>query len=144
MASAQEGVNQIRRFLANSLSFEEFEDWSARFSWKIHQTGDLAAQSLAYQIRAILNAHAEDLTEVSVRKDLEAAIRPFVNTVQIYWKESGKVLPALAGTTMAIVRSFCIPPLGSSDDIRPLEGKTAIETSIIDRPLQIAAPAAQQ
>ncbi len=77
MASVCEISDHVADFLANRLSLEQLEDWSAEYSWNIHKRADDEIRELAYQIRAILNAHSDDPTEDGVRQELADAIRPF-------------------------------------------------------------------
>lgn len=77
MPSAQEARKKIEDLLENRISLEEFEDWSASFSWNIHRHTDKEVQAIAYQIRSILNEHSDDATEAAVRQELADAARPF-------------------------------------------------------------------
>lgn len=86
MAELYEIVHKVEAFLANVLSLQELEDWSAEFSWNIHKRSDSEAQSLAYQIRAILNAFSDDEAESGLRKELAEAVRPFSFAVPVYAK----------------------------------------------------------
>jgi hypothetical protein len=84
MAEQYEIIQKVEAFLANSLSFQEFDDWSAEFSWNIHERADSETQALAYQVRAILNAFSEDDSESGLRKELAEAVRPFCSEVRVY------------------------------------------------------------
>jgi hypothetical protein len=77
MASAAEAQKKIADLLANQISLEEFEDWSASFAWNIHKEGDADAQAVAYLIRSILNAHSDDIDESPIREELEQISTPF-------------------------------------------------------------------
>jgi hypothetical protein len=70
MASASEASNKIAEFLADRVSLEQLDDWSASFSWDIHKTGEEQAQAIAYQVRAILNEYSDDASEDRIRKEL--------------------------------------------------------------------------
>ncbi len=71
MASALEASNRIAEFLADRISLEQLEDWSASFSWDIHRIDDEQAQAIAYQVRAILNEYSDDAIEDRIRKELD-------------------------------------------------------------------------
>ena len=70
MASASEASNKIAEFLADRISLEQLEDWSASFAWDIHKTGEERVQAIAYQVRAILNEYSDDASEDRIRKEL--------------------------------------------------------------------------
>lgn len=79
MASVHEISDQVAAYLANRLSLEQLEDWSAEYSWNIHERADEETKALAYRVRAILNAYSDDADESSLQEELAAAIRrPFV------------------------------------------------------------------
>jgi hypothetical protein len=73
----QEALDRIADLLADKISIDEFEDWSASFSWNIHKRADADTQKLAYLIRAILNSHENDETEDQLREQLALAAEPF-------------------------------------------------------------------
>jgi hypothetical protein len=77
MAGIYEIVQKVEAFLANVLSLQEFEDWSAEFSWDIHKRADANVQDLAYRVRAILNAFSDEESESGLREELAEAVRPF-------------------------------------------------------------------
>jgi hypothetical protein len=81
MANVCEISDHVADFLADRISLEQLEDWSAEYSWDIHKRADDETRDLAYQIRAILNAHSDDSSENGVRRGLGDAIRPFVSRV---------------------------------------------------------------
>jgi hypothetical protein len=89
MPTAQKVVSS---FLANRMSLEEFEDWSASYLANVYRTGDAEAQSFARQIRSILNAYEDDEVEDGMRRELANTVRPFVpgevksNANPISWK----------------------------------------------------------
>lgn len=106
MASVQEISAQISAFLANRLSLEQFEDWSAEYSWNIHKRADEETQAFAYQVRAILNAYSEDADENLLREELATAVLPFarsarasVMTIELVL---GKPLSSAASATRAV------------------------------------------
>jgi hypothetical protein len=78
MPSAREISDQVENFLAKQISLEQLEDWSAEYSWNIHQRADSDVRGLAYQIEAILNAYSGD-SEDAIRKALEEAVHPFAS-----------------------------------------------------------------
>ena len=67
MPSVRDISHHVSEFLADRLSLEELEDWSAEYSWDIHKRGDDEVRELAYQVQAILNAHSDDSKEDSFR-----------------------------------------------------------------------------
>jgi len=84
MANASGAASRVSEYLADRISLEELEDWSASFSWNIHKSDDEQAQAIAYQVRAILNEYSDDATDDRIRKELaqlrariEAANFPF-------------------------------------------------------------------
>jgi hypothetical protein len=83
MASVFEISAQVASFLADRLSLEQLEDWSAEYSWNIHKRADDSTQALAYQVRAILNAYSNDLCEDGLRRELAIAVRPFVQLARV-------------------------------------------------------------
>ena len=80
MANVKEISDQVMHFLANEISLDAFDDWSAEYSWNIHQRANKEVQQLAYEIRGILNAHADDETEDRLRAELAGAIFPFLES----------------------------------------------------------------
>jgi hypothetical protein len=101
MAKIGEIVEQVKALLAGEISLEAFEDWSADYSWDIHRQPNAAAMNLAYQIRGILNAHADDLSDDVVRQELAGAIRPFAGQFEIAWKDCEGVAAEIATGTHA-------------------------------------------
>jgi len=80
MANVQEIADQVMRFLADEMPLEALEDWSAEYSWNLHQRAGEVVQDLAYQIRGILNAHADDETDSIIRQELASAVSPFLES----------------------------------------------------------------
>lgn len=80
MSNAQDAVEQVWQFLANELSLEDLEDWSASFLTEAFQSGDLEAQQIGRVIRSILNAYADDNTEHALHLELAVAISPFAKS----------------------------------------------------------------
>jgi hypothetical protein len=112
MAERREIIETVEAFLDNSLSLQDFEDWSAEFSWDIHKRADPDVQALAYQVRAILNAFSEDDFQDGLRKELAAAIRPFAE-IPVYSKTMQLVYgrPFLeTGAFKPIVLHLCAVP----------------------------------
>jgi hypothetical protein len=72
--------------LADKISIDEFEDWSASFSWNIHKRADAETQKLAYLIRAILNSHEDDETEDQLREHLALAAGPLQEIASESWQ----------------------------------------------------------
>lgn len=77
MPSIHEISKQVAAFLANCISLEQFEDWSAEYSGDIYKTADDETRDLACQIRAILNAFDDDETEDGLRVELASTIRRY-------------------------------------------------------------------
>jgi hypothetical protein len=78
MASVSEISDKVREFLNGGISFEEFEEWSASYSWDIHQRAGQKIQDLAYAVRGVLVEYSSgDIDEKRLREDLENTIRPF-------------------------------------------------------------------
>lgn len=77
MVNAQEPVERVQDYLADRISLERFEDWSASFVQNIHNTGDADAQRLARLIRSALNAFEDDQEDSALRHELAELIRPF-------------------------------------------------------------------
>ena len=78
MASVEESVERVSAFLANRLSPELFEDWSASYVSAIGSHDDSDGAKVARLIRSILNAYEEDETDLAMRAELAETIRPFV------------------------------------------------------------------
>jgi len=79
MAKAQEAVERIEEFLADQLSLEQFEDWSASFVQTVFQSDDVQAKNIALLIRSRLNAFEDDESDSGLRQELADAIYPFVH-----------------------------------------------------------------
>jgi hypothetical protein len=78
MAKLQEIVNRVLSYLAYKDSLDALEGWSASVSWSIHkEEADSPAQRLIYQIRGLLNLHADDGSEDFLKRDLAELIFPF-------------------------------------------------------------------
>jgi hypothetical protein len=80
MSNAQDAVEQVWQYLANELSLDEFEDWSASYLTDVFQSGDAQAQEVGRVIRSILNAYGDDSTDAALRSELVNAISPFAKT----------------------------------------------------------------
>jgi hypothetical protein len=83
MANLHEIFDHVMNLLANEISLDDFEDWSAEYSLNIHQQANKDARNLAYQIRGILNAHEDDDSDVVLRGELAQAIFPFLEEHQV-------------------------------------------------------------
>jgi len=77
MANVQEAVDRVSAYLADQLSLEGLEDWSASYIQSIYQMGDAEAQTVAHLIRSILNAYEDDQSDTGLRQELAEAIDPF-------------------------------------------------------------------
>jgi len=80
MANLHEIFDHVMNLLANEISLEQFEDWSAQYALNIHECGDEDAQRIAYQLRGILNAHEDDENEDILRRELADAIFPYLES----------------------------------------------------------------
>jgi hypothetical protein len=78
MARAHQAIEKIEDLLADMMSLEDFEDWSASYIQSIHRIGNREDQELAHLVRSILNAFEDDDNESALRQELASAIRPFV------------------------------------------------------------------
>ena len=97
MSNAQDAVEQVWQFLANELSLEDFEDWSASYLTDAFQSDDLEAQKIGRLIRSILNAYADDSTEHALHLELAVAISPFAK-----WSDENTVgKPSLTAESSA-------------------------------------------
>jgi hypothetical protein len=101
MASFVQAVDQIRAFLGNRISLDDFEDWSASYIQTVHRDGDEQAQQLAHLVRSILNAFADDETDGALRMELANAVRPFAARRDVLIQNAG---------TSAVVLHFVRPP----------------------------------
>jgi len=81
MINAHEAVSRVSDFLANRISLEEFEDWSASYMLNIYRDGNAEAQNFARLIRSILNAFEDDETENRIRQELVADARREMDAV---------------------------------------------------------------
>lgn len=93
MASVNEISAQVRAFLGDRISLQELEDWSASYSWNIHQRADQETQNLAYAVRGLLVDYSSgDIDEATLRRELATAALPFVlSAVRISLKSSDTV-----------------------------------------------------
>ena len=80
MSNAQDAVEQVWQLLANELSLDDFEDWSASYLTEAFRSGDAQAQEVGRLIRSILNAYGDDSTDDAMRLELANAISPFVKS----------------------------------------------------------------
>ncbi len=83
MASLEEISQHVSGFLANRVSLDEFEDWSASYAWNIHQRADKQTAARARLIQAILDAFEDDDDEAGLRAELENAIHPFARPDEV-------------------------------------------------------------
>lgn len=80
MASASEIRRNVQEFLDDKRSLESLDDWSASYSWNIHNRSDAETRDLAYAVRgALVEYSSGDLDRVALREELANAIRPFVS-----------------------------------------------------------------
>lgn len=77
MVSTSEAVKKVSGFLANRISLEQLEDWSALYLQNTYRSGDDEARRLARLVRSLLNAFEDDETESALREELANTIRPF-------------------------------------------------------------------
>jgi hypothetical protein len=130
MVNVTEIVDEVKSFLSNEISFEEFEDWSAESSWNIHKQCGVAAPALAlsHEISGILSVHSDDETETAVRMELARAIRPFAGYVaenQIYVSLADPDLP---------LRRLSVPIYkgkGRSGDLLPVTVQDEVHGSML-------------
>jgi hypothetical protein len=80
MVDVQQAVEHVWQFLAEELSLDDFEDWSAIYLAEAFQSADTQAQDAGRVIRAILNAYGDDASEENLRAELATAISPFVKS----------------------------------------------------------------
>ena len=79
MAKAHEAIEHIAEYLADQISLEELEDWSASFVQSVFQSDDAVAQQIALLVRSRLNAFEDDESDAGLRQELADAIYPFVH-----------------------------------------------------------------
>ena len=77
MANTREAADKISEFLANRISLEVLEDWSALYLQSAYQSRNLEAQRISRQIRSILNAFEDDENDRGLRLELANATRRF-------------------------------------------------------------------
>jgi hypothetical protein len=78
MANVNEIAEQVNSFLVGKLSFDDLENWSAEYSWNIHQRADDETQKLAYLVHSKIADFAGGLLdEPSLRREMASAVRPF-------------------------------------------------------------------
>jgi hypothetical protein len=68
MVSSSQIKAQLALFLDHQISLEAFEDWFARNTWNMHQSGSVAAEQITFAIE-------ESLSEYSSRHLDEANLR---------------------------------------------------------------------
>ena len=109
MASVAEIVQEVWRLLDGKVSIDAFEDWSASYSWNIHQKADSRVQDLAYLIESrMIEYDNGDMDEASLLTQLGDAIRPFdarANYGEVLYVEFGK--PALRATSATRSLELC-------------------------------------
>ena len=106
MASASEIVREVRRLLEGKTSLDDFEDWSASYSWNIRQRASKPVQDLAYLIELRMIEYGNgDMDESALFAQLGDAIRPFEESTNY-----GEVLRVEYG----------IPPWRATSATRPL------------------------
>lgn len=68
MVSSSQIKAKLALLLDRQISLEEFEDWFARNTWNVHQSGSVAAEQITFAIE-------ESLSEYSSRHLNEASLR---------------------------------------------------------------------
>ena len=77
MVTRTEAEQQIMEYLANKLSLDELEDWSAEAAVDAHNNPDHSAKSLIYSMRGLLNFHEDDDSEDGLKQNLlDALVEP--------------------------------------------------------------------
>jgi hypothetical protein len=62
------------QYLANKISLDELEDWSAEAAIDIHNNPDGMARDLVFAIRGLLNEHEDDETPNPLKEALLEAV----------------------------------------------------------------------
>ena len=107
MVNSSEAVGKVSGFLANRISLEQLEDWSALHLQNAHRAGDDQSQITAHLIRSILNAFEDDEAEGPLREELANAIRPYENRVPVVqWKGSPNAIDATVTSTSSDGEAF--------------------------------------
>jgi hypothetical protein len=109
MANAQEALDRISDYLANRISLDAFENWSASFVHDVRACGDPTALDIAQLVRSILNTFDEDAMDDGLRKELAIAILPFQSALRVFPK-----IPVQSDTTYRREESQSNSPLGTS------------------------------
>jgi hypothetical protein len=78
MVSREQVVEQAMEYLANRISLEDLEDWSAEASIDIHNNPDELAKRLVYAIRGVLNSHEDDASPNAQASILLPIQEPFI------------------------------------------------------------------
>ena len=115
MIRAQDAVDRVQDFLANRISLEDFEDWSASYIHDVHRSEDVQAQKSAHLIRSILNAFEDDETEQGLRQELANAVRPFAQLVEIV-----PYTPVLVSPGKSSVKPLMKPLNATSSPVKEL------------------------
>jgi hypothetical protein len=83
LMSIKEIREQLAKYLANEISIDTFEDWVAQNTWNIHQSGDEAAQRIAYAIESRLAEYSGGfVTEPILRNALAPLVTSYEPEVQ--------------------------------------------------------------
>jgi hypothetical protein len=76
--SIKEIREELAKYLANEIPLDTFEDWIAQNTWNIHQTGDDAAQRIAYAIDSRLAEYSGgSVDEPSLKEQLAPLVTSY-------------------------------------------------------------------
>lgn len=69
----------VQEMLENRMSLDQFQDWSAAYSWDIHKHAGQEVQNLAYMIEGLLVEFSNgDIDETAFRTELAKSTRHYL------------------------------------------------------------------
>lgn len=71
MVSGSEIRAHLAKFLASQIDLESFEDWFAKHTWNVHQSGSVAAENLTFAVEESLAEYSSShISEHDLRAEL--------------------------------------------------------------------------
>jgi hypothetical protein len=146
MASAQDVAMSIEEFLDDEISLEELEDWSA-FSLQEALAGqDAHGRAAALFLRSILNAYAEDQSDLGLRTALEKAVRPAALRAERMRamdlrERSNRAVIAKAAVALLLLSPGTLPELPQGHNVtRAIDGALDAQTAssrVLEPPVEL-------
>ena len=84
MVSASQIREEISDFLQGRIDLDSFEDWIVQYTWNIHLSGSVAAESLTFAVEEVLSEYSGNrISKSELRRDLLAVLNSGNTFVQI-------------------------------------------------------------